>query len=127
MRRNRAEATLQQQVVHLLTTCGYTVMEIGKSRGKTRCVKCGNWSYSTGWQGNTVGAPDLYIHHKQWNFCSIGIELKTEKGSVRKEQQQFSEQQLIVICRSIEDVIQQVLAIDKMFGNETKLEKLTWI
>jgi len=127
MRRNRAEATLQQQVVHLLTTCGYTVMEIGKSRGKTRCVKCGNWSYSTGWQGNTVGAPDLYIHHKQWNFCSIGIELKTEKGAVRKEQQQFSEQQLIVICRSIEDVIQQVLAIDKMFGNETKLEKLTWI
>lgn len=127
MRRNRAEATLQQQVVHLLTTCGYTVMEIGKSRGKTRCVKCGNWSYSTGWQGNTVGAPDLYIHHKQWSFCSIGIELKTEKGAVRKEQQQFSEQQLIVICRSIEDVVQQVLTIDKLFGNETKLEKLTWI
>ena len=127
MRRNRAEATLQQQVVHLLTTCGYTVMEIGKSRGKTRCTKCGNWSYSTGWQGNTVGAPDLYVHHKQWNFCSVGIELKTEKGLVRKEQQDFSDKHLVVICRSVEDVINHIITIDKMFGLNSKLENLTWM
>lgn len=126
MRKN-AEAILQQQVKTLLTTCGYTVIEVGKTRAKTKCVSCGAWSYPRGWQGNTLGAPDLYIHHKQWRHVALGIELKTEKGAVRERQQDLADNNLTTICRSIDDVINAVMKVDEMFNLESKLKKVTWI
>jgi hypothetical protein len=125
--RRKAESAFQLQVVTLLTACGYQVIEVGKSRGKTRCPKCLTYHHSTGWQGNTIGAPDIYVHHKDWRFCSTGIELKTEKGAVRKQQQEFADKHITVICRSMEEVINHVLSIDQLFGCKTKLENVTWI
>jgi hypothetical protein len=126
MRRN-LEATLQQQVKTVLTACGYTVIEIGKSRGKSRCRNCGVYSYATGWQGNSVGAPDIYVHHKDWKHVALGIELKTEKGAVRKEQQVLADNKITVICRSIDEVIDAVKRIDALFNIESKLGKLHWM
>ena len=79
-----SEALFQKQVITLLSACGYTVIEVGKSRGKTKCPSCNKYHYSTGWQGNTVCAPDLYIHKQEWHGIAIGIELKTPKGAVRR-------------------------------------------
>jgi hypothetical protein len=125
--RRKAESTFQSQVTTLLTACGYTVIEVGKSRGKTRCPICKTYHYSTGWQGNTIGAPDIYVHHKDWRFCSTGIELKTEKGAVRYEQQLLAEKHITIICRNMEDVITHIVSIDKLFNVQTKLENLKWI
>jgi len=122
-----SEAQFQKQVIALLTACGYLVIEVGKSRGKTKCPSCGKYHYSTGWQGNTVGAPDLYIHKKDWNGLAIGIELKTTKGAVRKEQQVLANNNIVTICRTLEDVVTAVTAVDKQLNLESKLEKLSWI
>jgi hypothetical protein len=127
MRRNNPEALFQKQVVTLLAACGYVVIEVGKSRGKTKCPTCGTYHYSSGWQGNTVGAPDLYVHRKEWDRISVGIELKAEKGVVRKEQQEFANKELTTICRTLEDVITTVSAVDKRLNIESKLEKINWI
>lgn len=126
MRRSN-EAVFQQQVKTLLTACGYIVIEVGKSRGKTRCPICKSYHHSTGWQGNTVGAPDIYVHKKEWQGIAVGIELKTEKGAVRKEQQEFADKEITTICRTLEDVIQKVMSIDNRLNIESKLEKVTWI
>jgi len=80
-----SEKALQSQVVSCLTVLGYTVFETGKARGKTKCSTCGAYSYATGWQGNTLGVPDLYVHNSQWKTpIGIGIELKTKTGAVTK-------------------------------------------
>lgn len=126
MRKN-AESLLQQQVKTLLMSCGYTVIEVGKTRAKVKCNSCGAWSYPRGWQGNTLGAPDLYIHHKQWHKVALGIELKTEKGAVRERQQELANDNLTTICRSLDDVIVAVMKIDEMFNIDSKLKKVTWI
>jgi hypothetical protein len=126
MRKN-AEAILQQQVKATLVIAGYTVIEIGKSRGKVKCDKCNQYTYARGWQGNTVGAPDIYVHHKNWKHIAIGIELKTETGTVRKEQQEYASDNLTVICRSLECVINNVIEVDKMLGLTSKLESFKWI
>jgi hypothetical protein len=125
--RQNKEAVFQQQVRTLLSACGYTVIEVGKSRGKTRCPTCKTYHYSTGWQGNTIGAPDIYIHRKEWHGLAVGIELKTEKGVVRKEQQELATQELTTICRSLEDVVDVIKRIDSRMNLESKLEKITWI
>jgi hypothetical protein len=122
-----SEALFQKQVITLLSACGYTVIEVGKSRGKTKCPSCNKYHYSTGWQGNTVGAPDLYIHKQEWHGIAIGIELKTPKGAVRKEQQELANKSVVTICRTLEDVVNTVTAIDKRLNVESKLEKLNWI
>jgi len=125
--RQNKEAVLQQQVRTLLSACGYVVIEVGKSRGKTRCPTCKTYHYSTGWQGNTIGAPDIYIHRKEWDGLAVGIELKTEKGTVRKEQKILAEERLTTICRSLEDVINVVKQIDHRMNVESKLEKISWV
>jgi predicted RNA-binding Zn-ribbon protein involved in translation (DUF1610 family) len=127
MRRNNQEAVLQQSVKTLLTSCGYTVIEIGKARSKVICPNCKTWHHSRGWQGNTVGAPDLYIHKKEWGPISVGIELKTKTGGVRKEQQELASNNLTVICRSIEEVVEAVRAVDTKLNMESKLDKVKWL
>jgi hypothetical protein len=127
MRRNNQEAVFQQSVRQLLTTCGYTVIEIGKSRSKVVCPNCKTWHHSRGWQGNTVGAPDLYIHKPEWGPVAIGIELKTKTGGVRKEQEDLANKNLTVICRTLEEVVAAVQAVDKRFNTESKLDKIQWL
>lgn len=127
MRRNNQEAVLQQSVKTLLTSCGYTVIEIGKARAKVVCPNCKTWHHSRGWQGNTVGAPDLYVHKKEWGPIAVGIELKTKTGGVRKEQQELANSNLTVICRSLEEVVTAVRAIDTKLNIESKLDKVKWL
>ena len=123
----KPEAALQKQVIQILTTLGYRVFETGKTRTKVRCTKCGTSSYATGWQGNTPGLPDLYIHSKAscWKSMALGIELKAEKGVVSQIQKEIASTGYVTICRSITDVIKTVykeeinrenwLAVDRIY------------
>jgi hypothetical protein len=120
-----SEATLQHQVVYLLRTLGYTIMESGKGRSKQRCAKCGHSSYATGWQGNTVGLPDLYIHSIKWpRGVALAIEMKTQTGSVRKEQQELAEKGLVFICRSVGCVINALIQQERQLNNEIEVDTL---
>ncbi len=114
-----SEKALQSQVVSCLTVLGYTVFETGKARGKTKCSTCGAYSYATGWQGNTLGVPDLYVHNSQWKTpIGIGIELKTKTGAVRKEQAHYANLNVTVICRTLIEVINAIDDIESVIGND---------
>jgi len=119
------EASIQNQSVALLKALGYRVMETGKSRSKQRCKTCGTQSYATGWQGNTVGLPDMYIHSIQWpRGVALAIEMKTMKGAIRPEQLELAEQGLINICRSTLCVLQTVEKYEQSICNEIQVERI---
>ena len=119
------ESTLQSHVRTLLISQGYTVMETGKGRSKQRCIKCGNQSYATGWQGNTKGLPDLYIHCARWGKgVALAIELKTEKGVVRDEQKKLEEDNLTYICRSVGNVIEVIQRMEQKQNNQNMVDHL---
>lgn len=119
------EKELQNQIVYTLRILGYTVLESGKGRSKTQCVNCKSWFYPRGWQGNTLGLPDLYVHHKSWsNPVGVGIELKTTKGVVRKEQKLLADDNITVICRSLDDVLTEVMKIEFLIGSDDTKIKL---
>jgi hypothetical protein len=120
-----SEKTLQSQVVSCLTLLGYTVFETGKARGKSKCPVCGTYSYATGWQGNTLGVPDLYVHNTKWQMpIGIGIELKTKTGAVRKEQAHYANINVTIICRTLIEVINAIDAIEQSIGTDTTRERI---
>lgn len=119
------ETRLQTLVRNTLAVLGYTVIETGKARRKTQCAKCKSWNYPTGWQGNTPGCPDLYIHAPHWSMpIAIGVELKTTKGAVRSEQKNMADFKMTVICRSLESVVEIVMEYEDKFGSPSQVERL---
>ena len=122
----KPEASFQKSVIDVLTILGYRVFETGKSRSKVRCTKCGSYSYATGWQGNTPGLPDIYIHskHRTWNSTALAIELKTEKGVVSQIQKDIADAGYTTICRSINEVIDVVLAKEAANENWTAYDRV---
>ena len=119
------ESQFQTLVRNTLGFLGYTVMETGKARRKVQCPRCKNLHYPTGWQGNSLGCPDLYVHCQHWQLpVAIGIELKTKTGSVRKEQKCMADQNMTAICRSLEDVLDVLLKYERIYGCEKHVERL---
>lgn len=118
-KRNTPENDLQNSVVNLLRSLGYTVMESGKGRSKSRC-RCGAWVVATGWQGNTVGLPDLYIHRESWGNIALPIEMKTPTGQIRPAQKALADAGVTTICRSVEDVVTTVSHFEQRFGLDTE-------
>lgn len=125
--RIKPEAALQKQVVDTLMVLGYKVFETGKTRTKVRCTKCGAYSYATGYQGNTPGLPDLYIHssHHLWGSKAVAIELKAAKGKTSEVQQEIADAGYTTICRSIEEVIAVISRVEADLNNWTAVDKIT--
>lgn len=121
----RSEAEIQNAIRHLLATLGYTVLEVGKARRKVQCTRCRAWHYPTGWQGNTIGTPDLYVHAPWWNMpVGIGFELKKPGGSVRKEQRNLANLQMTDIVHSEEEALTVVIKVERTIGSEEKAKRL---
>lgn len=119
------ESQLQKTVVSCLSNLGYQVMETGKARSKVTCKTCGCQSYATGWQGNTVGIPDLYIHNTLWKHSiAVPVELKTQTGEVRKEQKIFEDIKITTICRSLADVLYLLQKLEPHIGCDSTITKL---
>lgn len=119
------ESQLQTLVRNTLAVLGYTVIETGKARRKVPCPKCKTWHYPTGWQGNTPGCPDLYVHAQHWSApVAVAIELKTTKGAVRTEQRCMAEQQMTVICRDVDSVISTLMRYEEAFGSQSQVSRL---
>jgi hypothetical protein len=119
------EAQLQTLVRNTLAVLGYTVIETGKARRKVQCPRCKGWHYPTGWQGNTPGCPDLYVHAQHWRVpVAVGIELKTTKGAVRREQKNMAGQNMTAICRDLESVVEVLRDYEIMYGSPVQTERL---
>jgi hypothetical protein len=119
------EKDLQKQVFIILTNLGYHVFETGKARSMQKCKACGSKQYATGWQGNTPGLPDLYVHSKQWQRgMAVGIELKTQKGTVRDTQKTINELGYTFICRSVGCALRAILSIEIHMDNTIKVNQL---
>lgn len=119
------EKQLQQLVVQSLRLLGYTVFESGKARSKVMCPTCKTRHYATGWQGNSVGLPDLYVHNSKWKIpVGVGIELKTTKGKVQIEQQLFADMNVTKVCRSLDEVLNAIHTIELVIGNDHTIKKL---
>jgi hypothetical protein len=119
------EKQLQQLVVQSLQLLGYTVFESGKARTKVTCPSCRTRHYATGWQGNTIGLPDLYVHNTKWKIpIGVGIELKTEKGKVQTKQQIYSDMQVTRVCRSLDEVLNEIHTVELVIGNEQTIKKI---
>jgi hypothetical protein len=120
-----SEKQLQGSIVRALQLLGYTVFETGKTRTKVSCPTCKTRHYATGYQGNTIGLPDIYIHNSKWKTpIGVGIELKTEKGKVQDKQQMFASLQVTAICRSLDDVLDVLHTAELVLGNDDTLKKL---
>ena len=125
MPRNSPEATLQAHITSILRTLGYIVMETGKSRSAVRCPHCNVRHYATGWQGNTVGLPDLYIHREGWpSGTALAMELKTPTGIVRPEQQALADAGCTVIVRTFSDALRWVRSFEERHGNTSQVGRL---
>jgi hypothetical protein len=112
------ESQLQQSIVNTLSTLGYQVLEIGRTRSLVSCQRCGRRTRATGWQGNTVGAPDLFVSHQQWQGRWIGLEVKRPKGVVRPEQKRLATEGFTTIVRSVLDAVVAVYINEKLHGRE---------
>lgn len=69
------------------------------------CPGCGSVFYPSGWQGNTPGAPDLFLRHPSWPaFVWLAVELKGEKTPIRQEQKRLIERGGVCLVRSLEEL-----------------------
>jgi hypothetical protein len=119
------EAQLQQQVRHVMAVLGYTVIEVGKTRAKLKCAKCGSMAHATGWQGNTPGAPDLYFHASWWKHpVAIAVELKTKGGRVREQQKHLADSGMTKVCRSLKSVLDVVKAYEIEYGSDIVVDQI---
>jgi len=115
----KPEASLQRAVRETLVTLGYNVMETGKTRSRVPCPRCQFSVFPGGWQGNTPGLPDLYVHRRGWPVpIGVALELKAPKGRPSDVQKQLAETGQTAIVRSIEEALRQVRDVERTLGNE---------
>ncbi len=100
-------------------------METGKGRSRVRCNACGASSYATGWQGNTPGLPDVYVHSDEWAMpLAVALELKAEKGRPSEAQKELATRRLTVIVRSVKEALAIIQDAENKIGNEAKAKRL---
>lgn len=112
------ESTIQSSIVNILTMLGYTVIEIGRTRRMVPCKRCGASTPAIGWQGNTVGAPDLMVTSTRWAGDWVGIEVKRPGGAIRPEQQRLVDAGTVSIVRSVRDALAVIVDAEGRHGTQ---------
>lgn len=120
----KPEAELQRAIVTAIASLGYVVMESGKSRSKVACRACGAKTYATGWQGNTPGLPDLYIHHPDWFGMAVGLELKGPKTAVTPVQQSLADANITTIVRTVAEALHAVRRAEATLGRQARVDRI---
>lgn len=121
----KPESAVQREIRAVLTLLGYTVMETGKGRSRVSCTSCGAKSYATGWQGNTPGLPDLYVHRKGWGHpVAVALELKAEDGKPTETQQWLEQMGMTRIVRSAADALDVLMGIETAWGHREQVVRI---
>lgn len=124
-KRANPEMKLQRDIIAVLGGLGYTVMETGKSRSRVKCSKCGTSSFATGWQGNTPGLPDLYVHRRGMGHpIAIALELKAPNGKPSETQKWLADNFMTTIVRSVEESLTVLANFETAIGNRTQSDKV---
>ena len=111
-----SEAALQAQIRQTLGVLGYSTAEVGSTRARVTCKKCGHNDWPAGWQGNSVGVPDLLVfRHDLPAFPPVAmfVEVKTGSGAVRPAQAVLAAAGRSVIVRSVGDAVRAVQAAEE--------------
>lgn len=114
-----SETQLQSQIVQGLRLRQLKVLQCGHFTRQVECPRCAFWFTPTSGYGNDLGVPDLLVTDPTWPApVWVGAELKrpsvqTTIGLVRggvlsPEQRDLARSGLIVVCRSLEDVLAAV-------------------
>lgn len=120
----KPEAELQRAITTCIASLGYVVMESGKSRSKVACRACGAKTYATGWQGNTPGLPDLYVHHPDWFGLAVGLELKGPKTAVTPVQQSLADNNITTIVRTVAEALHVVRRAESTLGRQSRVDRI---
>jgi hypothetical protein len=104
---DRSEAERQKEMVAWCQANGYLVLETGKARKMVRCNTCGTVEYPRGWQGNTPGCPDLFVHGLHWPaLLWMGVDVKAgAKAEVQPEQKRLVDQNAIAIVTNLPEMV----------------------
>ena len=105
------EKALQAQTRRTLANLGYGSAEVGATRKQVTCPHCQEGFVPTGFQGTTVGYPDLSVFRYAPEFPPVGIliELKTDGGKPSEEQKQFAEQGRSQITYGIRETVEALI------------------
>jgi hypothetical protein len=110
----------------MLVLLGYTVMETGKARSRVVCSVCKTRSFATGWQGNTPGLPDLYVHRQGWGRpIAVGLELKAKDGKPSEAQKWLADHGMTRIVRSCAEAMSAMLDIELLLGHRDQASRIT--
>ena len=105
-----SEAEVQKLIKEGLKTAGYTVMDTAVY-GSPRIMRAAKQG------GTTKGLPDLFVTHDSWpTGIFIGLEVKTEKGALKPEQQELLDRGRIAVVRSFEDAYRAVQDYEAELG-----------
>jgi len=124
LRRMKPEAELQRAITTAIASLGYVAMESGKSRSKVTCRACGAKTYATGWQGNTPGLPDIYVHHPDWFGMAVGLELKGPKTAVTPVQQSLADAHITTIVRTVAEALHEVRRAEATLGRQSRVDRI---
>jgi hypothetical protein len=115
------EADVQKAIVDTLTAVGFESLQVGQVRRAVTCPHYGGKHVPTGWQGNTPGAPDLFVGLAQqgaFPVCTwVGFKLKkSTAATVRPEQLELYQRGRVAIVtnphEAIDDMIAVLLSLD---------------
>ncbi len=125
-RPRQSEASIQREIKEVLVLLGYTVMETGKARSRVSCGTCGAKSFATGWQGNTPGLPDLYVHRTGWGKpIAVALELKAKDGRPSEAQKWLADRNVTRIVRSSAEALSTLLNIELELGHQDQASRIT--
>jgi len=117
----RSESERQREMVTWLAVNGYLVLETGKARRMVKCQDCGTSFYPTGWQGNTPGCPDLFVHGLHWPALMwLGVDVKAgHNAEIRPEQKRLMDQKAITIVTNLPELRRLIADREEhAFGNK---------
>mgnify|MGYP000154931345 CR=1 FL=1 len=78
----------------------------------------------TGWQGNTPGLPDLYVHHPDWFGMAVGLELKGPKTAVTPVQQSLADNNITTIVRTVAEALRTVQRAESTLGRQSRVDRI---
>ena len=111
-----SESALQQQTRQTLANLGYASAEVGATRKQVTCPCCAHRFFPDGWQGNSVGWPDLQVFRFTPSFPPVAfpIELKTQTGKPSKTQQDLADRGRSQITHSIRETVEAIINAERL-------------